>query len=436
MKLRRKRAVYFISVVALSFIAIVFKIFHNSDVTTVYLPVLWNTRTETASINNVKMNSSGNINKGNSAETTSSTYSKTTKHIASSSLRVDIRQDEAKCPEFYKIAREMLDGAKIKLPHETNQTRWTFKKRIDLNTLEKTSLRWNSPWNQGDSTTTRQRLQRYNVTADTITDRRKYMLTYAHGCCRDAKKRAVHNAIHKAKMDYAEALDRSALSKPFQISHQEILRRGRGGGYWLWKSYIILKTLLTKLNDGDLLLYQDADMYFLKDAGPLLKLCMESAGPNILTFENAYPEGAYNKRDAYVLMDMDNPRVYKKGQIQRMGGLLVMMKNCETIQFFMEYLAYSSDPRINTDDKNVLGLPNLPGFIENRHDQTVLSLLSKKWGCLALRDPCKLRRNGLDVFETFYKYASGPYHWLYSYNPNKNIRLYNESTGLLLPGLD
>ena len=48
----------------------------------------------------------------------------------------------------------------------------------------------------------------------------------------------------------------------------------------------------------------------------------------------------YSKRDAFILLDMDNPIVYASDQTQRLAHLIVAMKNCETIQYFMEYLAY------------------------------------------------------------------------------------------------
>lgn len=38
------------------------------------------------------------------------------------------------------------------------------------------------------------------------------------------------------------------------------------------------------------------------------------------------------------------------------------------------------DSRIVSDSENVMGLPNYEGFIDNRHDQTVLSLLAKNGG--------------------------------------------------------
>ena len=47
--------------------------------------------------------------------------------------------------------------------------------------------------------------------------------------------------------------------------------------------------------------------------------------------------------------------------------------------FLEKLLNYSTDKRIITDDPNTQGLPNYPGFKSNRHDQTVLSILYKKF---------------------------------------------------------
>ncbi len=335
-------------------------------------------------------------------------FSRKADHFPESRLHVDTTSDEKKCPELYQIAREMLNGEKIKLPYETSHTRWKFRDSIDLDVLAKTHLHWNYPWDQGDSEQTRRKLQIYNVSASTI-PARKYVITYGHNCCKMSKVRAVNQAIDVGKADFAEALDLSELSVPFQIAHQNLLRHRKGAGYWLWKPYIILKTLLTKLNDGDFLIFHDAGSYFVKDLGPLYKVCMH-AKPSVLTFNQPYSESKYSKRDAFILMGMDKPQVYEKTQTQRLSGLQVYMKSCTTIQFLMELLAYSSDRRIVSDDKNVMGEKNFEGFVGNRHDQTVLSLLSKKWGIVDLRDPCTCGRN---KFTQNYKYASGPYHAMY-----------------------
>ena len=307
-------------------------------------------------------------------------------------VEVDTSADEKNCPELYGIAREMLNGLKVKIPHDTKNTRWKFRERVDLNKLRNTQLRWNYPWNYENPKKAEELLQRYNVSAKTI-KKRKILLSYGHNCCNDSKLRAIERAINSAKMDYAEALDLSSLSIPFQISHKAILRKRKGAGYWLWKSYIILDALLHKLNDGDLLVYHDSGMYFLEDVGPLLKLC-EDVKPSILTFAMHYQERLYSKRDAFILMNMNNPIVYAKNQTQRLANLIVAMKNCESIQYFMEYLPTQWTFVLASDNDNVMGQPNFQGFRGNRHDQTVHSLLSKKWGILELRDPCTCGRGG------------------------------------------
>ncbi|XP_028410427.1 uncharacterized protein LOC114533045 [Dendronephthya gigantea] len=344
------------------------------------------------------------------------TYFKRAKSFQGPVYAVNTTNDEKECPKLYEIAKKMLNGLKVRLPFETNNTLWKFRERIDLNKLRETKLRWNHPWEQGNSKQTMELLRRYDVSAKTI-KRRKILISYGHNCCNGSKSRAVETAINYGKMDYAEALDLTAVSKGFQLSHQNILRMRRGAGYWLWKPYIILQALIYKLNDGDLLVYHDSGAYFNKDIGPLLKLCQDRR-PNILAFAmNRFKEREFSKRDAFITMGMDDPIVNAKDEEQRMAVVIVTSKNCESIQYFMEFLAYASDSRINTDRKNVLGKPNYKPFVENRHDQTTHSLLSKKWGILALRDPCECPRN---QFQRRGSYASGPYKSLYVHDRNRN----------------
>ena len=63
-----------------------------------------------------------------------------------------------------------------------------------------------------------------------------------------------------------------------------------------------------------------------------------------------------------------------------MATIQIYKKNDYTVKFIQEWLYYCQDKRIVTDDKNTQGMPNYPDFRENRHDQSVLSLLIKKHG--------------------------------------------------------
>lgn len=72
---------------------------------------------------------------------------------------------------------------------------------------------------------------------------------------------------------------------------------------------------------------------------------------------------------------------------QRLSGFIVLKKTSLSIKFFEEFLNFSLDKRIITNNENVLGHKNYDGFIENRHDQTVFSLLTKKYKLKCFRDP-------------------------------------------------
>jgi hypothetical protein len=45
------------------------------------------------------------------------------------------------------------------------------------------------------------------------------------------------------------------------------------------------------------------------------------------------------------------------------------------------------DPAVLTDAPNVCGLPNLEGFVEHRHDQSVLTIMAQRWGIRTFRAP-------------------------------------------------
>ena len=88
-------------------------------------------------------------------------------------------------------------------------------------------------------------------------------------------------------------------------------------------------------------------------------------------------EKYYSKRDAFILLDADSP-IYTD-TFQYMAGIQIYKKSKFTENFLEKLLSYSTDKRIITDDPNTQGLPNYHEFIDNRHDQTVLSLLFKKF---------------------------------------------------------
>jgi hypothetical protein len=107
---------------------------------------------------------------------------------------------------------------------------------------------------------------------------------------------------------------------------------------------------------------------------------------------------------------MDEENVH--GSFQRLASFILFQKSCMSLQFVMEWLAYASDQRLITDMRNTLGKQNLPGFREHRHDQSILSLLSKKWGLMAYRTPSQ--------YGNVLGYKAGPYSQIIMHTRNRN----------------
>ena len=304
-----------------------------------------------------------------------------------------------KCNNLYETALDMLyNGEQVLLPFETNNTRWAFHKRANLNDLKQISQRWDKPLVANFRS---RHFADYVDAKSKDIKAKKYFITFACNCCKKSKLKAIKSARNPGGFDFSTVHGIDSLSKEFRYAHSRILRQTRGCGFWLWKPYIILKTLIENMSDNDLLMYQDAGAHLIGDAGPLLKLA-QKLDPGIVIFHTRFLENVFTKRDAYILMDMDDARVYES--YQRLASFVILRKSCQSLQFVMEWLAYLSDPRIVTDIDNQMGKPNLRTFKENRHDQTVLSLLSKKWQLDEFRDPSQYG----NVDEKL-MYALGPY---------------------------
>ena len=91
-----------------------------------------------------------------------------------------------------------------------------------------------------------------------------------------------------------------------------------------------------------------------------------------------YLEKRYTKRDAFILLGADLPFYTDTNQYS--AAIQVYKKSKFTEKFLEELLYYSQDKRIITSEQNTLKFQNYEGFIDNRHDQTILSILIKKYG--------------------------------------------------------
>lgn len=175
------------------------------------------------------------------------------------------------------------------------------------------------------------------------------------------------------------------MDEDFVKRNKDILSAKKGNGYYLWKPYFLNKAY-KELKDGDYLIYTDAGSVYVNKIQYLID-CMEKEKQELMVFslEKERVEKKFTKRDAFLLMECDEPKYADTPQ--SIGGYVVMKKSPFVEKFLKEDLDYAQDVRIITDQENTLGKPNDKEFITHRHDQSVWSLMSKKYKLKRFRDP-------------------------------------------------
>lgn len=210
--------------------------------------------------------------------------------------------------------------------------------------------------------------------------RRLHLLTYAtQGFLSNAKGLA-ENAL-RTGFDSAQVLTPTEIGETaFYKANLDVLNAPRGGGYWLWKPYIILGALQA-LGDNDCLFYCDAgrSSYYRFRSRPdrLLERAFASeqgfllgpAAPHVGSIRN------WTKRDCLVFMNADVPDIRNKPLVMTWS---LWRRSGKAVSFLETWLAACMDRRCLTDDPNVCGLPNHEDFRDHRHDQSILSILAHK----------------------------------------------------------
>ncbi len=208
-------------------------------------------------------------------------------------------------------------------------------------------------------------------------------MVYAMACADEnympSAKFQLDTALKKGKVDKTLCYNIADMDKEFTVKNNKILSSGEGRrrGYYLWKPYFVNKALL-ELQQGDYLIYLDsAGFYYRSNVAPIVSYMGRKNIDMIGSRRNGYLEKHWTKRDVFVYMKCDTQKY--TNQVQAMGGCFILKKTDTTQKIIQEWLKYAQDYRIISDDPNTCGLDNYEGFVENRHDQSILSLLMKKY---------------------------------------------------------
>lgn len=268
-----------------------------------------------------------------------------------------------------------------------------------------------------------------------------YFLSYATPFFEHLRSELLESCRKFGMENFLTWSESTLRAHPFYHDQQFIFSQQRGAGFWLWKPFLILRSLQA-LNEEEVLFYADAGCRIIDDPTPLIKIAKKSEN-GVLVFD-AQPETnrGWTKRDAYVLADCDNEAGWNSKKV--IATVLLFRKCATSIAFVTEWLNLCLQPQALTDAPNMYG-DNLPEFKDHRHDQALLGLLVHKHKMETFRNPSpwgnflKLSRFRVKGEHISYPYlfnnsvsaystkpqANSPYHTIFEFNrrdPNHYLR--------------
>lgn len=163
----------------------------------------------------------------------------------------------------------------------------------------------------------------------------------------------------------------------------------RGYGFWIWKGVIILD-MMKRSHPDDIIIYADAgcSIVFHENA----KRIFNNWISDILSHRNHrislqmedLPEEVFTKADLFHYLDCNENSYRKSGQL--VGGIQLLLNtkdNQEFMELFLE-IAMMNNFHFITDEPSII--KNVIDYRDNRHDQSIFSLLYKKYGSSIRKD--------------------------------------------------
>ena len=193
-------------------------------------------------------------------------------------------------------------------------------------------------------------------------------------------------------------LSEKDIEQEFWEKHSDFIERNPNGhGCWIWKPKIVHK-VFHSLPDGSIMFYCDAGSTLFKEGitrfRKYINILQHSKYDN-LAFQMNLPEKDFTRKSILDTLQYTNTM---SGQL--LGGIFFLKKSSFTenlvnlwYSLSQEYnlIGYVSEDEIANE---------CPGFVQNRNDQSIFSVLRKKLGTTAIRDETYFGQN----YENFKQY--------------------------------
>lgn len=162
-----------------------------------------------------------------------------------------------------------------------------------------------------------------------------------------------------------------------------------GFGWCSWKAFLVLSAF-DRIETGDVVLYLDADTFPVAPFGQLFDACADAGGV-LLFMEKGCNNLRFIKADCFLAMGQtveDGQHACGRFSLWQKGPFLPR-------QILAEWWAYSINPRCTLWDTSILQ-KDQPEYWRNSTEQSVLSLLARKYAIPLHRTPDQFGKPGPD----------------------------------------
>ena len=200
---------------------------------------------------------------------------------------------------------------------------------------------------------------------------KNWLISFADGAVHQSNQNFLNTGAINKGFDCIITYGKSDIDPKYYAQHKEILSQKRGAGYWLWKPYLMQKTL-NIMSEGDILFYIDTGNAFLVNADFFIDE-LDKNDADIMLFRSYHKNRRYTKIDAYSLMQVDE----KYRDYPQIGAtVIIARKSKRSMRFIKKWREYCENPQLLTDTASIK--VERDDFIDHRHDQSILSLLYYK----------------------------------------------------------
>jgi hypothetical protein len=168
------------------------------------------------------------------------------------------------------------------------------------------------------------------------------------------------------------------------LTHKKFMESTRAYGFWIWKTFIISE-LMKSIPDGDIICYTDIGCTFnIGGKNRMKEYHRMVLDKDSLCFDILHLEKEYTKSDTYVRVFPNDESHFHTGQRCSTTYFLKNTKENKSIIDEINVISTESDYHCIDDSASITS--NDISFKEHRYDQSIFSLLSKKYNFYCIPD--------------------------------------------------